>query len=134
MKSSPQLRRSRPQVPAVDLERLQSLDEWTTKPEQGRATALGAPEPPTAPANDPVAPVPSPKLTKAPDASHAAVEGARPRDSVSENELQAYHVMIPKRLHLKLKWIGDTTYGISMRQFILAALEEAAERALKERA
>ncbi len=132
MKSSPQLRRSRPQIPPVDLDRLKSLDAWTTQPEQSRALV----EPsiaPVEPADAPAAPEPLPAPVETPASPAAAPVDVHPWDSILPVEMKAYHLVMSKRLHMKLKWIGDTTYDSSMRKFILAVLEEAADRTLKER-
>lgn len=76
---------------------------------------------PAPPVSEPVAP------------PTAALAPAMPWDGVPPEVNRAYHILIPAPLYLKLKWIGDTTYDSSMRQFVLSVLERAAEEALKGR-
>jgi hypothetical protein len=92
-----------PQPPAE--ERLAALDEWAMQPLTPEATGVAA-----------VAPVPP-----------------RPWHNVDPGRIQQLNVDVPAALHAKLRWIGQTTYGLSMRQYIVEVLEKAVEASLKER-
>ncbi len=127
MKSSPQLRKSRPQVPPAELKRLAELDEWTTLPEQGRAELTQAPGGPQEPANEgqgPEAAAGVPELATGPK---------MPWEDVAPGMTKPYSIILPAEIYLKVKWIGETTYDSSMRQFVLSALRRAIDEEFKER-
>lgn len=56
----------------------------------------------------------------------------RPWDEIDPLRTQQLNVDIPTILHAKLRWVVQSTYGLTMRQFIIEALESAVERSLKD--
>ena len=57
---------------------------------------------------------------------------ARPWDTLDPNRQHPLNADIPAVLHAKLRWVAQSTYGMTMKKVIVQALEEAVEKALKE--
>lgn len=55
----------------------------------------------------------------------------RPWDEIDPHRTQQLNVYIPTILHAKLRWVVQSEYGLSMKDVVIRALEEAVERALK---
>ena len=56
----------------------------------------------------------------------------RPWDKIDEHRTQQLNVYIPTILHAKLRWVIQSTYGATLKDFVTQALDEAVERSLKE--
>lgn len=99
------------------LQRLRMVEEWTEEP--ARKAAEGLPQAEPAP--------PQPEAPKAPPAPRYPWEG------VSEEAIQSYTIDIPKRLHLKMKWLAETTYDQGLRKRMLQAIERSVDEGMRER-
>lgn len=102
------------------LARLEKLDAWTEEPSRDVAAAIGAEPHAETPVVKPVAP-------------RKGRGGEFPWQDVPEGSERQLNVKAPADLHLKLKWLGDTTYGTNMTQIIIDALQDVAKKMLKER-
>lgn len=56
----------------------------------------------------------------------------RPWDGIDPLRTQQLNVDIPTILHAKLRWIAQSTYGATVRGFVIDALEAAIEKALAD--
>jgi hypothetical protein len=140
MSTGPKLRTQPPKAPQVDpLARLQALESWSEEPAKAQADALAANrsegEGLATPAMKPSEHSQPSTATKPSDAAEPskASKPSYPWDGVDDGQSHQFNIKIPKALYLRLKWLGDTTYGTSMTQIAIQGLEARAAKMLKER-
>jgi len=63
----------------------------------------------------------------------APARPARPWDGVAEGQTAQMNVEIPARLHAKLRWLVQQTYGATVKTFVTAAIAAAVDQAIKDR-
>jgi hypothetical protein len=114
IRSMPPSMRS-PEQAMADLDKLQ---EWTEQPAKDAASAI-------APKIEDVAAV----AAQSPPAARYPWEDA----PGAVEAVKLVNFKIPIKLYLKLKYLGDTTYGSSMTQIFVTAMEKETDRLLKER-
>lgn len=104
--------------------RLQALDDWTAEPNKLPAHAL-----PTTPEAT-QAPTSPPKATeKPPEAPRKPWEAAN-----GESEgLVSFNFKLPRTMALKLRYLGDTTYGETMTSILIKTLGPRLDEMLHER-
>lgn len=102
------------------LEKLQRLQNWTEEPIEGRTEGEAA-QPPPEPAKAAPAPVVE---TPAPS--------KRPWESVPEDKLHPFTVHMTERLFQKMGYCWKRTDRNSAKEFLVQALEEACDKALRE--
>lgn len=113
--------------------RLQALDDWTAEPNKLPAHALVAPPEATQ------APISAPELKKAPAAPHATEKPAeapkKPWEAANgESEgLVSFNFKLPRSMALKLRYLGDTTYGETMTSILIKTLGPRLDEMLQER-
>lgn len=141
MSNGPKLRTQPPKAPQVDpLARLQALESWSEEPAKAQASALAKPE-----GEGAAIPAAQPSEASTPSTANDAAEPSKdskqskdskpsyPWDGVDDGQSHQFNIKIPKALYLRLKWLGDTTYGTSMTQIAIQGLEARAAKMLKER-
>lgn len=106
--------------------RLAALESWTAEPAQSVASKIEvAPEPTVAKAV---------KKTAKSSAKAAVPEGeggAMPWAEATGTHMTTYR--LPSKIYLKLKWLGETTYGSSATKILCDAVEPAIDKMLRER-
>lgn len=126
MKTSPALK-SRPPQPRDDTDRLKQLEEWTKEPakkaEQAAREGEGRAEP--APTNKPAAAAPKSGQSGKPDTD--------PWGEANPDIIKIFNLRLPEDLHVRLKWLGDTSYGESMHSIATEAVAKEVAKRLKER-
>jgi hypothetical protein len=111
-----------PTTTAETLDRLGKLDEWTEEPARRAAAALEGKGEET----------PQPAAENAPEAQ----ETAKPEYPWQQPGMEGTHLAnfkLERRLFLKLKYLGETTYGSNMTKILSEALEPKVNKMLKER-
>ena len=113
--------------------RLQALDDWTAEPNKLPAHALPTtPEATQAPVNAPEAteaPTPPPATQKPSEAHRKPWEAAN-----GEAEgLVSFNFKLPRTMALKLRYLGDTTYGETMTSILIKTLGPRLDEMLNER-
>lgn len=141
MSNGPKLRTQPPKSsPNAALNRLAALDAWTEAPAKAAAQSLstqeegGAPESADAASDAIKASEPSNASSHSKQSKvskHA--EPSYPWEGIAEDQSHQFNIKIPKALYMRLKWLGDTTYGTSMTQLAVQGLEAQAAKMLKER-
>lgn len=138
----PKLRTMPPKAPESDaLKRLQALETWTEEPAKAAAESIepaqmaageGAAE--ASVAQEAKAASTARQASKASSASKASqkVETEAPWGQAGEGVRQL-NIRIPDEVFVRLKWLGDTTYGTNMTQLAIQAISEKVEAMLKER-
>jgi hypothetical protein len=119
--SSPNKIRARPPAPrnaAQALADLEKVKDWTEQPAKTAASAISAQVQAVAPAAAQKPPAPA-FPWEAPGAGDA---------------VKLVNFKIPLALYLKLKYLGDTTFGASMTSIVTGAMEKEVDRLLSERA
>lgn len=116
------------QLAANKLLNLSSLDGWTTEPNQPPAQALSSIADNASPAATEPSPVDPPK----PAAPVVAAAPQRPWQAAPAEAVHPYHVVLSERLFQKIDWSWKRLGYRSQREFVLQALEQAANKALKE--
>lgn len=104
------------------LERLEALKDWTEEPAKRAAAALGE--------EDRAEPQPEPENAPEPR------EKAKTQYPWQQPGLEGTHLSnfkLDLRLFLKLKYLGETTYGSNMTKILTEALEPKVNKMLKER-
>jgi len=100
---------------AETLAALDRVSDWTEEPAKTAAAAISAP-----------AQVIAPSETQKPTAARFPWE--EPTQGV-----KLVNFKIPMALYLKLKYLGDTTYGASMTSILIEALEAKTAELLRDR-
>lgn len=113
--------------------RLQALDDWTAEPNQLPAHALPttpeATQAPTSPPEATEAPTLPPATEKPPKAPRKPWEAAN-----GESEgLVSFNFKLPRSMALKLRYLGDTTYGETMTSILIKTLGPRLDKMLQER-
>ena len=113
--------------------RLQALDDWTAEPNKVPAHALPttpeATQAPTSAPNIAEAPAPTPAPEKPPQAPRKPWEATN-----GEAEgLVSFNFKLPRTMALKLRYLGDTTYGETMTSLLIKALGPRLDEMLHER-
>lgn len=118
--SSPNKIRARPPAPrnaAQSLADLEKVKDWTEEPAQTAASAISGKVQTVAPAAAPTPPAP-----------------AFPWDAPSAaDSTRLVNFKLPTVLYLKLKYLGETTYGASMTSIVTGVIEKEVDRLLAER-
>lgn len=113
--------------------RLQALDDWTAEPNKLPAHAL-----PTTPEAT-QAPTSAPKAAEEPTTSHATEKPPeaprKPWEAANgESEgLVSFNFKLPRTMALKLRYLGDTTYGETMTSILIKTLGPRLDEMLHER-
>lgn len=122
-RSSPPLRRLPPKLPAEAKVRLDKLEEWSEEPARDAAAVLStADEPANGEGEGRAVP---PKIKGV--AAYPWIE----YDGVPV--LSSVLLRIPKSLHMKVKFLGETTYGDSMNKIMQRAIEREVKEMLRKR-
>lgn len=104
------------------LERLEVLDEWSEQPAKIAADAISHEQ------------VSSPQPVKENKPKKREIGERYPWDDITDiNTKQPLYMRVPLSLYLKLKWLGDTTYGTDMTTITIEAVEAKVNKMLKER-
>jgi hypothetical protein len=101
------------------LDRLQKLDGWTGQPTNQQAVV----PPPQAPAET--------DATNR-DAPAAAERPKRPWETPSSKETHPYHIILSESLYQKIDYVWKRNGDRSAKAFVLKALEDAANQALRD--
>lgn len=134
---------------AEALKRLDALDEWSEQPAKDVAAAIVASQPAQASSASSTA-----QPTQASQATQTAepVKASKPAKKVQPAQPQypwstagegaqaggrpatrQFNIKVPEDIYLRLKWLGETTYGTNMTQIAIEALAERVASMLKER-
>lgn len=106
------------------LEKLQRLQDWTEEPIESRSEAETSPVA--------VQPMPEP-IKAAPEPIPAAPAPLRrPWESVPEEQLHPFTVHMTERLFQKMGYCWKRTDQKSAKAFLVQALEDACDKALRE--
>jgi hypothetical protein len=129
------------------LKRLEQLDGWTEEPAKAAADAIGATQ--AIHASSAIRP-----SNAAEDAQLAqAVEPAKPVQAVKAAKktqpvqqypwataeqgwrpvMRQFNIRVTEDVYLRLKWLGETTYGSNMTQIAIEAITDRVTAMLKER-
>ena len=100
---------------------LELLDEWTQRPAQEIAAAIGQ-------GAEKLEEMPAPEEAKKPIKKK---EAEMPWEGVAG--VRPCTFRLPAELAEKLKYLGGTTYGETINSIVIAALEKEAKRLFKER-
>lgn len=103
----------------TDAQRLAAVSTWTQEP------AIEAAKRADVPMLNPEQPIEAPAVPAAP------VKEAVPWEGVNGSRMSTYR--LPERVYLKLKWLGETTYGTNATKILCDILEPELNRMLKER-
>lgn len=127
-KSKPKLS-SRPPVinTAETLSRLERLDEWSQEPSKKAAEAIGAAKP--VQEGQPAVEV----TENAPKTLKTQKSETYPWDDVDPKANSMTTMRLNTTLYLKLKYLGETTFGSNMKKIMEEALESKIKKMLKER-
>lgn len=116
-------------------QRLAALESWTAEPAQAVAERIGAA---AVEEQKPEEVAPAARVTKRSGKSPAAHEPAAGGDGeglpwvgATGSHMTTYR--IPTRIYLKLKWLGETTYGSSATKILCDVMEPAIDKMLKDR-
>lgn len=102
------------------------MSDWTEEPAKKAAQAL-EPDKPAAEASPPQEAAETPAV---PQKSASEYPWSEQGDSKAKQPL---YLRIPVPLYLKLKWLGDTTFGTDMTAIAVQALNDKVQSLLKER-
>lgn len=111
--------------------RLAALENWTEEPTMVAFDALQT-------TNDEIdANVPThaekPALALENTVGQGAAEQVLPWANASEEKLSVFMFKPSEALHLKLKFLGETTYGMTMQKIVVDAVEQRVAALLKAR-
>lgn len=81
----------------------------------------------------PTAPLPHPTAYTTPPAADAMRPWAIAEAHESQSSRKSTTFRLPLELHLQLKWLGETTYGESMTDIVITALEKEVALRLRDR-
>jgi hypothetical protein len=110
-----------------DIDRLEKLDGWTEQPARDQAAALiPQPEP-----TETAAVTPEPKK-KGKDTAKPWEIGVGAAESAGKGQ-KSVNFKLPMELYLKLRWLGETTYGMDMTKITIEALTAHTDKMIKAR-
>jgi hypothetical protein len=93
------------------MDRLLKADEWTSEPENP--------------------PVEAPRAARKPKPEKKAEPEKKPWEVPSEEATHAYHIILPKRLFVKLDYVWKREGHRSAREYVIKALQKATDEGLK---
>ena len=163
MSNGPKLRPQPPKLratpPKLDqgaaLARLKALEEWSEEPARAQAESIAAPEGQGAASSDSSAsPHSSDSSSSATSSLSAASNDSRPINAsshskpktaskpkpmgypwegIDEDSVTQFNIRVPRALFMRLKFLGETTFGSSMTEIGIRALQAEADKMLTER-
>lgn len=104
----------------TDAERLAAVSDWTQEPAVDVAQRVGA--------ANPIEMASKPVLKASPDPETGEV---MPWVGATGAKMTSFR--LPERIHLKLKWLGETTYGTNATKLLCEILEPELNRMIKAR-
>lgn len=112
-------------------EKLRKLDNWTTEPTVTALEAIQLTQIADAPNDINLELKPALALKKELEGHDSNPD--LPWHNASEDKLAVFMFKPSEVLHLKLKFLGETTYGMTMQKIIVEAVEERVAALLKAR-
>lgn len=110
------------------LKRLEKLSEWSEQPSRDVADAIKDTDP---------EPTESPRVAtkqkKKPEVSAKPWDVAADYAHGTGEPLKSMNFKLPIELYMKLKWLGETTFGTNMTKILTEALYEKTSQMIKDR-